>query len=38
MSAHQDGLPPNPLRFHPSMETMEENEAETNAGLIEQLV
>lgn len=37
MSAYQEDQLPTPLRFTPSMETAEENEAETNAGLIEQL-
>ena len=37
MSAYKGDRPPTPLRFTPSMETPEENEAETNAGLIEQL-
>ena len=37
MSATKGALPPTPLRFTPSMEQPEENEAETNAGLIEQL-
>ena len=37
MSVNQDDQLPAPLRFTASMETPEENEAETNAGLIEQL-
>ena len=37
MSAFKDDRLPTPLRFTPSMETLEENEAETNASLIEQL-
>ena len=37
MSAYKGDRPLTPLRFTPSMETPEENEAETNAGLIEQL-
>ena len=37
MSAYKGDRPSNPLRFTPSMETPEENEADTNAGLIEQM-
>lgn len=37
MSAFKGAQPPVSLRFAPSMETLEENEAETNAGLIEQM-
>ncbi len=37
MSAYKGNRPSAPLRFTPSMETPEENEAETNAGLIEQM-
>ena len=36
MSTSTSAVPPPPLRFAPSMEKPEENEAETNAGLIEQ--
>ncbi|MGI4794782.1 MAG: catalase family protein [Janthinobacterium lividum] len=37
MSAYKGDRPPTPLRFTSSMEVPEENEAETNAGLIDQM-